>query len=73
MSKLNQPILVFSLFFSLLLVISTAFADGQDSATVISAPVETKEEILAKEALRVAEQKKQQSALESLVNTEQAL
>ena len=73
MSKLNQPILVFSLFFSLLLVISTAFADGQDSATVISAPAETKEEILARETLRVAEQKKQQSALESLVSTQQAL
>jgi small-conductance mechanosensitive channel len=35
--------------------------------------LETKEEILEKEALRVAEQKKQQSALESLESTQQAI
>jgi len=55
---------MFSLLFG-----STVLADGSDEP----APTLTKEEILAKEAQRVAEQKKQQSALESLENTQQAL
>lgn len=74
MSKLNKPIHLLSLFLSLLLITSASFADGQVPATppTIAEP-ETKEEILAQEAIRVAEQKKQQSALESLESTQQAI
>ena len=69
MSEIKKSFLVcFFLMFSLLFG-STVLADGSDEP----APTLTKEEILAKEAQRVAEQKKQQSALESLENTQQAL
>ena len=60
--------LLFLLFFSL-----PIWADSTANNPENSAKIETKEEALAKEALRVAEQKKQQNALESLDNTQQAL
>ena len=73
MFKFNKPIfiyltLLFSLFFS-----QPMLADGSAGDAESPAKIETQEEILAKEALRVAEQKKQQNALESLENTQQAL
>ena len=73
MSKLQKSILVFFLLLPLPLITSFSFADGQDTAAPITTELETKEELLAKEANRVAEQKKQQSALESLESTQQAI
>ena len=71
MPKLIKSFLVLSLFISLSL--SSVFADGQDDGVKATIQAVSKEELLAKEALRVAEQKKQQSALESLESTQQAL
>ena len=73
MFKLNQLVSISSLFVLLLLLTSVAFADTQGDEKVLATQVETKEELLAKESLRVVEQKKQQSALESLESTQQAL
>ena len=73
MSKLKQSILLFFFLLSLSLITSISFADGQVTTVEVTAESETKEEILAKEALRIAEQKKQQSALESLESTQQAI
>lgn len=61
-----------SFLLSLLLLSSTAHADGQSTAQVSTPPAETVEQQIEKDALRFAEQKKQQSALESLESTQQA-
>jgi len=62
--------LLFSLLFG-----SVVLADGSDKATPVLTEEGTvaKEAALAKEALRAAELKKQQSALQSLDDTQQAL
>ena len=72
MSRSIRSILIFSIVFAIALTFTTSLAYAKDNGTVGST-LESKEEILIREAVRVAEQKKQQSALESLESTQLAL
>jgi len=73
MSEIKKSILIYSLLLLSLTTGAVAIADDTDLTSKPSVQLDTKEELLAKETLRVAELKRQKSALESLENTQLAL